>query len=76
MARFRGASFTALWVGGASLAAASVTHSAARLVKHGICAFATSGTVRRGQGLLRDSCSNLLCVVMRETACYRDLFLG
>ncbi len=56
---FRGASFTALWVGGASLAAASVTHSAARLVQRGICAFATSGTVRRAG---RDCCATVVAI--------------
>ena len=58
------------------MAAASVTHSAARLVQRGICFCYKWYCAARGQGLLRDSCSNLLCVVMRETACYRDLFLS
>ena len=67
---FRGASFTALWVGGASLAAASVTHSAARLVQRGIVLCYKWYCAARGQGLLRDSYSGVNCVVYNETACY------
>ena len=43
---FRGASFTALWVGGASLAAASVTHSAAQRLMRRICTFVYSAKPR------------------------------
>ena len=46
-------------LGGANLAAASVTHSAARLVQRGICAFATSGTVRRAG---RDCCATVVAI--------------
>ena len=62
---FRGASFTALWVGGASLAAASVKHSAEqRLMRRILCVVERETALQRSVVLV-EAKSTLLASVLR-----------